>query len=53
MIQDSEFEEADKVFILKIMKLDPRDRPKVDVLLEDKWFQHRSAMAVTYERTEL
>ncbi|KAE8384375.1 kinase-like domain-containing protein [Aspergillus alliaceus] len=28
----------DKEFILKIMKLDPRDRPSAAELLQDKWF---------------
>ncbi|KAF4634388.1 hypothetical protein G7Y89_g3721 [Cudoniella acicularis] len=30
--------EADKRFILRIMKLDPRDRPSARELLEDEWF---------------
>ena len=30
--------EADKMFLLKIMKLDPRDRPTASELLEDEWF---------------
>jgi hypothetical protein len=29
----------DKEFILKVMKLDPRDRPTVGELLEDTWFE--------------
>ncbi|OBT48961.1 hypothetical protein VE00_00642 [Pseudogymnoascus sp. WSF 3629] len=29
----------DKEFVLKVMKLDPRDRPTAQDLLEDKWFQ--------------
>ncbi|KAJ9134199.1 Kinase-like protein [Coniochaeta hoffmannii] len=33
---------ADKAFILKIMKLDPRDRPTADQLLEDEWFTEES-----------
>jgi hypothetical protein len=37
-IKDKEFEPEDKVFILKIMKLDPRDRPTARQLLEDDWF---------------
>ena len=28
----------DKEFLLKIMKLDPRDRPSAQELLEDSWF---------------
>ncbi|KAF2272472.1 kinase-like protein [Westerdykella ornata] len=30
--------EEDKQFVLKAMKLDPRDRPTAPKLLEDKWF---------------
>lgn len=29
----------DKTFLLKIMKLDPRDRPPAKELLEDEWFK--------------
>lgn len=39
MIKDPEFNDDDKAVILRIMKLDPRDRPKVEALLEDEWFQ--------------
>lgn len=38
MIQDKEFKPEDKEFLLKIMKLDPRDRPTAQHLLEDSWF---------------
>lgn len=33
---------ADRDFILKIMKLDPRDRPTAEELLEDEWFTRES-----------
>jgi serine/threonine protein kinase len=33
---------ADKEFILKIMKLDPRDRPNAEELLADVWFTEES-----------
>lgn len=33
---------ADKDFILKIMKLDPRDRPTAQQLLDDEWFTEES-----------
>lgn len=33
---------ADKAFILRIMKLDDRERPTVDELLEDEWFCEES-----------
>jgi serine/threonine protein kinase len=32
---------ADKEFILKIMKLDPRDRPTAEELLADVWFTEK------------
>jgi serine/threonine protein kinase len=35
----AEVSDADKAFILRIMKLDPRDRPTATELLEDKWFR--------------
>lgn len=35
-----EISEEDKQFVLRIMKLDPRDRPSVQELLLDKWFQN-------------
>jgi hypothetical protein len=31
--------EEDKSFVLKVMKLDPRDRPTASELLKDRWFQ--------------
>jgi serine/threonine protein kinase len=34
-----EISQEDKEFVLKAMKLDPRDRPTAQELLEDKWFQ--------------
>ncbi|KAE8333923.1 serine/threonine protein kinase [Aspergillus sergii] len=33
-----EISQEDKEFVLKIMKLDPRDRPTADALLGDGWF---------------
>lgn len=30
--------QEDKEFVLKMMKLDPRDRPTAKQLLEDQWF---------------
>ena len=38
LIKDKEFESEDKTFLVKIMKLDPRDRPTAKELLEDAWF---------------
>lgn len=37
VIKDKEFELEDKAFVLKIMKLDPRDRPTAQQLLADPW----------------
>jgi serine/threonine protein kinase len=37
-VTENEISKEDKAFILKIMKLDPRDRPSARELLEDKWF---------------
>lgn len=34
-----EISAEDKEFILKIMKLDPRDRPSAKQLLGDEWFK--------------
>lgn len=31
--------QEDKDFVLRIMKLDPRDRPSARQLLEDEWFR--------------
>lgn len=41
-ITTKEIPPADKVLLLKIMKLDPRDRPTAEALLEDEWFNETS-----------
>jgi serine/threonine protein kinase len=33
---------ADKEFILKVLKLEPRDRPTAEELLADTWFTEES-----------
>lgn len=38
MAIDKQFEPADKDFIIKIMKLDPRYRPTAKELLREPWF---------------
>jgi hypothetical protein len=38
-ITEREISNEDKTFILKIMKLNPRDGPTVKELLEDVWFK--------------
>lgn len=38
LLQDPDSSESDKAFILRIMKLDPRDRPTAEGLLKDEWF---------------
>ncbi|OTA87221.1 hypothetical protein M434DRAFT_399591 [Hypoxylon sp. CO27-5] len=42
LIATKEVAPADKKFILKIMKLDPRDRPTAEELLADEWFTEES-----------
>ena len=37
LITEREISKEDKAFILKIMKLDPRDRPTAKELLQDEW----------------
>lgn len=41
-VSPMEVSPADKEFLLKIMKLDPRDRPTAQQLLEDEWFTEES-----------
>jgi serine/threonine protein kinase len=42
----AEVSDVDKAFILRIMKLDPRDRPTALELLEDEWFQDEPTIRV-------
>lgn len=42
MAEDPELTKEDRGFICKIMKLDPRDRPTAEELLEDEWFNFTS-----------
>ncbi|KAJ8133066.1 hypothetical protein O1611_g563 [Lasiodiplodia mahajangana] len=42
LVTTKEAPATDKKFILKIMKLDPRDRPTVEQLLADEWFIEES-----------
>ncbi|WEW62007.1 hypothetical protein PRK78_007507 [Emydomyces testavorans] len=44
--KEREICEADKAFILRIMKLDPRDRPTAVELLKDEWFTEQSERTV-------
>lgn len=37
MLGDPEITQEDKIFISKLMKFDPRDRPNARELLEDEW----------------
>ncbi|KAI9840788.1 MAG: hypothetical protein M1837_001318 [Sclerophora amabilis] len=39
MSVDQELSTEDRMFICKIMKLDPRDRPTAKELLQDEWFR--------------
>ena len=43
---EREISNEDKAFILKVMKLNPRDRPTVTELLQDEWFTERSERTV-------
>ncbi|GAB1194388.1 hypothetical protein APSETT444_003633 [Aspergillus pseudonomiae] len=38
LASQKEISQQDKEFLLKIMKLDPRDRPTAKDLIEDEWF---------------
>ncbi|RMZ78548.1 hypothetical protein DV737_g3824, partial [Chaetothyriales sp. CBS 132003] len=42
LVTGREIPPADRDFVLKIMKLDPRDRPTAEQLLEDEWFDEES-----------
>lgn len=42
LVTRREIPPADRDFLLKIMKLDPRDRPTADQLLNDEWFGEES-----------
>lgn len=37
-VSEQEISKGDREFVLKIMKLDPRDRPSAAELLQDRWF---------------
>ncbi|KAF2277919.1 putative serine/threonine protein kinase [Westerdykella ornata] len=39
LVEDEEVTTEDKVFLCKLMKLDPRDRPSAKELLEDEWLR--------------
>ncbi|RMZ84648.1 hypothetical protein DV737_g1232, partial [Chaetothyriales sp. CBS 132003] len=45
-VGEREISGADKVFVLKIMKLDPRDRPSAAEPLRDDWFTEQSERTV-------
>lgn len=38
MAEDEELAKEDRDFIMKMMELDPRDRPTATELLQDEWF---------------
>ncbi|KAI1392959.1 kinase-like protein [Hypoxylon trugodes] len=42
LVTSREISPVDKEFVLKIMKLDPRDRPTAEQLLADDWFTEES-----------
>ncbi|KAG4435377.1 hypothetical protein IFR05_009120 [Cadophora sp. M221] len=37
-LREREICDSDKDFVLRIMELDPRDRPTAEELLQDPWF---------------
>jgi serine/threonine protein kinase len=39
LVFPKEISDADKAFVLRVLKLDPRDRPTTTELLEDVWFK--------------
>lgn len=41
-VTEREVPPADRDFVLKIMKLDPRERPTAEQLLADSWFAEES-----------
>lgn len=43
---DPELSAQDKRFLLKIMKLDPRDRPTAEDLLQDEWFEEEQVIII-------
>ncbi|GLA63664.1 hypothetical protein AtubIFM55763_003436 [Aspergillus tubingensis] len=45
-LREREICDADKAFVLRIMKLDPRDRPTAKDLLQDEWFTEKSERTV-------
>ncbi|KAF8864050.1 kinase-like protein [Acephala macrosclerotiorum] len=45
--EDEELAEEDRTFICKIMKLDPRDRPTAQELLQDPWLGDRLGKAMS------
>jgi serine/threonine protein kinase len=42
LVTEQEIPPADRDFLLRIMKLDPRDRPTAEQLLADSWFVEES-----------
>ncbi|RMZ83053.1 hypothetical protein DV738_g1432, partial [Chaetothyriales sp. CBS 135597] len=52
-VGEREIHWPDKVFLLRIMQLDPRDRPSAQDLLQDEWFTEQSERTVgSYSREE-
>ena len=51
-IGEREICSPDKAFVLKIMKLEPRDRPTAKELLQDEWFTERSERTVGWYSKE-
>lgn len=47
-LNEREISDADKAVALRIMKLDPRDRPAATELLQDSWFSETSERTVRW-----
>ncbi|KAH6669515.1 putative serine/threonine protein kinase [Halenospora varia] len=47
-LQERQICKADKDFVVKIMKLDPRDRPSAAQLLQDEWFTEKTGRIMGY-----
>jgi serine/threonine protein kinase len=51
-LSEREICNVDKAFVLKTMKLDPRDRPTASELLQDEWLTARSERTVGWYSKE-
>lgn len=52
LLGEREVCDADKTFLMRIMKLDPRDRPMAQALLNNEWFTETSERTVGWYSRE-